>query len=174
MAGNPPPNILDIGCGSSPIITYFPEAIGVDIDEGKLGYMRTKIDNELIRMDAHSLSFADNSFDLVLFIETIEHLSNPDKAMSEISRVLRNDGRAIIATPDNSKVLWRIIQWFYDKLMTGAYEEQHTSLFTRDGLIQAANRHNLSLAKMEYVGGCDMVALFSKEAPTTKKGGEEP
>ncbi len=146
----------------------------MDIDEGKLGYMRTKIDNELIRMDAHSLSFADNSFDLVLFIETIEHLSNPDKAMSEISRVLRNDGRAIIATPDNSKVLWRIIQWFYDKLMTGAYEEQHTSLFTRDGLIQAANRHNLSLAKMEYVGGCDMVALFSKEAPTTKKGGEEP
>ena len=48
--------------------------------------------------DAHDLPFADNSFDLVLLIEVLEHLENPQKALDEIYRVLRSDGNLILST----------------------------------------------------------------------------
>jgi ubiquinone/menaquinone biosynthesis C-methylase UbiE len=162
MVAKPPKAVLDIGCGSSPIITHFPNAIGIDIDKDKLVFMQTKVENKLLHMDAHGLGFKDESFDLILCIETLEHLKDVDKAMSEISRCLKKGKRVIIATPDSSKVLWKIVQFLYDRFMPGGYRGGHTSLMTRDFLIQLAARHNLSLEKMEYVLWCDMVALFRK------------
>jgi len=162
MGENPPKDILDVGSGSSPIICRFPTAIGIDIDQGKLNFIKTKISNELVYMNALNLGFPDESFSLVTFIEVVEHLDNPDKAMSEISRVLRPGGRAIIATPDNSKILWKLVQFLYDRLMIGGYKEKHTALLTRDSLVELAGRHNLELTRLEYVAGCDMVAEFVK------------
>ncbi len=162
MVAKPPKAVLDIGCGSSPIITHFPNAIGIDIDNDKLAFMQTKVENNLLRMDAHSLGFKDESFDLILCIETIEHLEDADKAMSEISRCLKKGKRVVIATPDNSRMLWKIVQFLYDRLMPGGYKGEHTYLMTKNFLIQLAARHNLSLEKIEYVLRCDMVVLFRK------------
>ena len=164
MAGNPPRDILDCGCGSSPIITHFPNAIGTDIDQGKLDFMKTKVPNRLINMDVSDLKFPDESFDLVLFIETIEHLDTPNIAMSEVSRVLRTNGVAIIATPDNSKLLWRVIQFLYDRVMPGGYKGDHVSLQTKHSLVQLAHRNNLELVRLDYVMKCDMVAKFTKRS----------
>lgn len=163
MAGNPPKDILDCGCGSSPIITHFPTAIGIDIDPDKLDFMKTKVGNKLLYMDVSNLEFPDESFDLVLFIEAIEHLETRNTALSEISRVLRPGGTVIIATPDDSKILWKIIQFLYDKLMTGGYEEEHINLLTKDSLIQLARSNGLRLVKLDYVAYCDMIAKFEKE-----------
>ncbi|MCL0082081.1 class I SAM-dependent methyltransferase, partial [Dehalococcoidia bacterium] len=84
MAGNPPRDVLDCGCGSSPIITRFPTAIGIDIDSDKLDFMRTKVDNKLLCMDINNLEFPNESFDLVVCVETIEHLDTINTAMNEI------------------------------------------------------------------------------------------
>lgn len=162
MAGSPPNAVLDIGCGSSPIITHFLNAIGIDIDEEKLAFMRTKVNNKLIRMDAHSLDFKDDSFDLILCIETLEHLEDADRAMSEISRCLKKDKKVVVATPDNSKILWKIAQFLYDRLILSGYKGEHTNLLTKDSLIRLAARHNLVLEKLEDVFWCDMVAVFRK------------
>jgi len=52
--------------------------------------------------DAERLSYADASFDLVLHSETLEHVPNPDAALSENRRVLRPGGQLIFTTP----VIW--------------------------------------------------------------------
>ena len=49
-------------------------------------------------MDAHNLSFPDNSFDLVLLYEAIYYLREPKKFIDEAERVLRKEGVLLIST----------------------------------------------------------------------------
>lgn len=49
-----------------------------------------------------ALSYADNSFDLVLTSETLEHVPDVDRALSEIRRVLRPGGAHLFTIP----VIW--------------------------------------------------------------------
>lgn len=46
------------------------------------------------------LPFADQSFDAVLFFETIEHFPEPARLVNEISRVLRPGGIMVLTTPN--------------------------------------------------------------------------
>ena len=48
--------------------------------------------------DAHNLPFDSEKFDLILCIEVLEHLKNPQKAIDEMFRVLKQDGEIIIST----------------------------------------------------------------------------
>lgn len=50
-------------------------------------------------MDAQDITFDDESFDVVVAIEVFEHLSDPTQAASEVYRVLRPGGHALISVP---------------------------------------------------------------------------
>ncbi len=67
--------VLDVGCGSSPIITQYPGAIGIDSDHDKIEFMKKRCPEQSFRqMSAYSLDFPDSHFDKVLCIEVLEHL----------------------------------------------------------------------------------------------------
>jgi SAM-dependent methyltransferase len=57
------------------------------------------IDSNIKNEDATSLSYADNSFDAVIGNHIMEHIPNDIKAMTEIYRVLKPGGRAILQVP---------------------------------------------------------------------------
>lgn len=48
--------------------------------------------------DAHSLAFDDESFEVILCTEVLEHLHTPQKAIDEMRRVLKTDGILILTT----------------------------------------------------------------------------
>ena len=51
------------------------------------------------RMDVEHLRFADRTFDLVLCSHVLEHVADDRRALSEMARVLRPGGRAVILVP---------------------------------------------------------------------------
>jgi len=57
----------------------------------------------LVNIDVNPLPFPDGFFDLVIFTEIIEHLTNPFFALSEIRRVLKPGGWLLITTPNVSR-----------------------------------------------------------------------
>ena len=61
----------------------------------------------VIEMDACNLSFKDETFDLVVCREVIEHVDSGDKLLSEAYRVLRPAGYLFITTPN-------IFTWLID------------------------------------------------------------
>lgn len=81
--------VLDVGAGGSSYGRFFPNRLTVDIDP------KRKPD---IVADAHSLPFEDEEFERILCTEVLEHLKNPTKAISEMKRVLKNDGILILTT----------------------------------------------------------------------------
>lgn len=54
----------------------------------------------LIQADAQSLPFADDSFDLLVSCETVEHLPEIQRAFSEMHRVTRPGGKLFLTTPN--------------------------------------------------------------------------
>ena len=107
----PAERALDLGVGDGRLATELraSELVGVDSSEVALGRARTRLpDARLVHVvPDEPLPFADGEFDLVVCIETIEHIRDTQMAFSEMRRVLRPGGRLAITTPASSR--WRLL-----------------------------------------------------------------
>ena len=67
----------------------------------------------------------DNSFDLIICTEVLEHVANPFAAVAEINRMLKPTGHAYITTPFNFRIHgplpdnWRFTEHGLRQLFSG-------------------------------------------------------
>ncbi len=68
-----------------------------------LDYTTADLESPLadVKMDVHDIPFEDNTFDVVFCNHVMEHVEDDIKAMSEIHRVLKKGGWAIIQSPQD-------------------------------------------------------------------------
>ena len=101
--------VLDAACGSgygSVILSQIAEkTIGIDIDKEVVDTNQGRLGNDKLCFKCASiddLPFEDNSFDVVVSFETIEHVKAEvqDRFLMEVKRVLTPTGLLIISTPD--------------------------------------------------------------------------
>lgn len=99
--------VLDIGCGEGQYLAYFLSkesyVTGVDYSPKMLNlakkYLRDKgfYNFSLIKANAKMLPFGNNHFDIVMAIGLLEYLTTPEKVISEITRVLKPNGYAMLS-----------------------------------------------------------------------------
>ena len=104
--------VLDFGCGSGygthMMAAVSGHIIGVDIaseavDYAKKHYWADNLEYQCVaRADQKPLPYADESFDVVLSFQVIEHIRNTGPYLNELHRVLKPGGVFICATPDRS------------------------------------------------------------------------
>ncbi|ADM12248.1 putative methyltransferase [Encephalitozoon intestinalis ATCC 50506] len=90
--------VLDAGCGNGRSFLV-PGIVGLDYCWGLLRDGKAVKNYGLIRGDVLELPFVDCSFDLVLSVGVIHHLSTDcrrKKAMEEMRRVLRDGGKMLV------------------------------------------------------------------------------
>jgi dolichol-phosphate mannosyltransferase len=154
---------LDIGCGSSVIIQSLNNAIGMDINMGKLRFLR-RYGIPLLRGSAFSLPFKDESFDCVINSEVIEHIPCDDALFSEMWRVLKADGTLIIGTPDYATAAWRIIEPLYGLVLEGGYHDEHITHYTRRSLTEILKRNGFVPAESTYICRSELIMRCHKGA----------
>jgi ubiquinone/menaquinone biosynthesis C-methylase UbiE len=101
---------LDVGCGHSIVPDWAmpPEEqerlvrrvamlVGIDLDEG---IVRHPLLTHRVKAICGQLPFKDGSFDLVTANMVVEHVTDPDSFLSDVSRVLRPGGRFLFVTPN--------------------------------------------------------------------------
>ena len=97
----PSVKILDLGCGHGHILSYLREkgrdAYGLDINADSLKHRNLK--GYFVCGDAHNLPLRDNSLDVVLAFELVEHLKEPRRALEEIRRILKRRGILLLTSP---------------------------------------------------------------------------
>ena len=108
--------VLDLGGRDGTLTKHFIEKNHVtlaDIDENALEYAKRNFKVETMKVDLNqSLPFKDNSFDVVVMAEVLEHLAYPNITLGEIKRVLKTNGEFIGNLPlaYHLKDRWQIIR----------------------------------------------------------------
>jgi SAM-dependent methyltransferase len=104
--------VLDLGCGIGAITGRIARlltdstVVGLDIERNGLGSCELFDENRelFVQGDGLALPFADETFDVVVVLEVIEHFDRPDPILGEIRRVLRNEGILLISTPNGRSI----------------------------------------------------------------------
>lgn len=111
--------VLDVGCAKGFMLYDFkllmPELriAGIDVSQYALDHARQEVHPFLRRADARALPFEDNSFDLVISINTIHNLPLEDckHALCEIQRVSAGDAFVTLDAWRNEAERDRLLKW---------------------------------------------------------------
>ena len=101
--------VLDIGSGTGILLPFLLTELGdtgriiaLDISSEMLYQAKAKMFQPIVyftQADAISIPLADNSVDLAMCYSSFPHFSDKLKALQEIARVLKNNGRLFSITP---------------------------------------------------------------------------
>ena len=127
--------VADIGCGTKPYQKYFPGAaryFGIDLPaERSANKLEKRAD---VYADLRRLPIADESFDVVLCTQVLEHVPEPERVISEAHRILRKGGMAVLTVP----------------FMAAEHEEPHDYLrFTSFGITELLERSGFEAVRVK-------------------------
>lgn len=92
--------VLEVGAGAGHLTKRLAER-GVDITGIDVNPKAAEVagTDRVIEMSADALAFADGEFDAIVSFHAIEHIPPLDRAASEMARVLKPGGRALLVYP---------------------------------------------------------------------------
>jgi len=160
----PFPIALNLGTGEGdydPMIAgNCGELIGCDINENDVAFAQS-LNGEIPNLqyqieDALNLSFAEGTFDLLISVDVMEHVGQPEPMTAEIARVLKPGGVAFIAFPQLH------FPWTYDPvnrllgrraIAQGAYAFGHEYLIDPAMFKKWAAKYGLEVVEERNLSG---------------------
>ncbi len=117
--------LLDIGCGggitTESLPYYYPQAkvYGCDVSKKAIDYARKfgsgKVTYGVIR--GKKLPYKDNTFDVCICLDVMEHIPDVDFFLKEVKRILKKGGEFFLIVPCEGQVLTHT--WLWQKLGIG-------------------------------------------------------
>jgi SAM-dependent methyltransferase len=129
--------LLDVGCGIKPYKSLFQVHRYVGLDVPVSGHRDDGKHNDVF-FDGLQLPIQSASVDTVLATEVLEHVFEPDRFMSELSRVARPGGALILTVP---------FAWY-------EHEQPHDyGRYTSFGLRALVTRHGFDVVQLSKTAG---------------------
>jgi len=101
--------LLDIGCNDCAITNFLGNVnaryVGFDISKKALKRGEKK---QRVLCDACHLPVKDNTADVVICTEVIEHINDPKRLISEIARISKVNSKLLISTPNGESLFSKI------------------------------------------------------------------
>ncbi len=153
LLGHASGTTLDLACGDGVNFRHFPTGCDItagDIDRPALSQARATAQHlgrpvDIQHIDAQAIPFADNTFDTVVSSMALCSYPDPIRALEEMSRVCRPDGRVLLLEHGRSRFrLWAKWQDYQDR-HRGPYAGCHQNrepleLVLRSGMQPVAAR----------------------------------
>ncbi len=155
-------NILDLSCGTGELLRSLYrrggeklELWGLDLAEEMLEKARKKLPPsvKLKQGDVHQLDFPANYFDYVISTEAFHHYYDQTRAISEMERVAKKNGKVIIVDVNFfSDIVHRIFEFFEPGCVRVNNKKEMRELFVNAGLRNIKQGRNFLFA-VWTVGG---------------------
>ena len=159
--------VLDVGCGTGCFSRYLSTAlsntrfVGVDNDADYFGSgLDMDGDNsiEYLECSAHKLPFEDNTFDAVVSHTFFNCVSDPETAMAEMKRVVKNSGT--IASVTSMSLGYET--WYTGNYPEGCEWRQQIDIFEREILAALAKMSLDPFTQSKGYPASYMPLFFSK------------
>lgn len=148
--------VLDVGCGNGHVLRAL-HALGVpkdrlhgtDIDARSIerlraeGYQAFKGRLEDLQHESPSLRF-----DLIVILQVIEHVENPNACLAALAALLKPEGRILIETPNTASLDFSL---FKNRYWGGYHFPRHWNLMNPRALQHLLHRNGLRVAAARYL-----------------------
>jgi SAM-dependent methyltransferase len=144
---------LEVGAGTGASAAHLRDerhvdVITVDRAQFMAAAMRAHGLTRIAVADAHYLPFASSTFDGAWADRTLQHLTDPYRAIDELIRIVRPGGRVVLADPDydtqvldiaDQQLARRVLRFRADVLLrNGTLAHQHPGILAARGLTDVA------------------------------------
>ena len=148
--------VLEVGCGGGERTHLFVKAgcnvTAVDlVDKRKTSLVSG---HKFVVADGRNLPFKDETFDVVVSFDVLEHIDRERKFLEESSRVLKKGGTLVVGTPNRNRFSHKLRQLVGKKItypLKIGEDCIHLREYTMDELVRAVVKCRLSTTRKEYV-----------------------
>lgn len=147
--------VLDVGGGSGWLLSLtrevsprVAETHEVDLDEGARGAAEAA--GHTFHCTRIETFTSEKTFDLVLMLNLIEHVSDPRAVLEAMRRMLSPGGLILLKTPNTDTLDRRL---FRRRYWGGLHAPRHWVLFTMPGLTRLAAECGLAVVEAKYTQG---------------------
>ncbi|HEX8736663.1 MAG TPA: methyltransferase domain-containing protein [Pyrinomonadaceae bacterium] len=143
--------VLDVGCGFMPYKKLIEanrqvkKYIGMDFEQTAAGIYDVRVEPDL-KWGGREIPLEDESIDCVMATEFLEHYAEPEKALREMRRVMKPDGKIFATVP----FVWNLHEIPHDEYRYTPYsiKRHFENAGFREINVKALGGWNLSLAQM--------------------------
>lgn len=138
--------ILEIGCGEGATLLWVREQLksswvgGVELFKNAAEKAQANVDWVAQGdIEAMELPFEENSLDLILCLDVLEHLWDPWTVVCRLSRLLKPGGTLLVSIPNvlhHSVVLPLIFRGRFDYCDEGVLDRTHLRFFTKSTAVE--------------------------------------
>lgn len=162
--------ILDCGCGEGFYVMVITQlflkvkVVAFDHDKPLLEKAKSWIGNNKnvtwVVGDIYKIPYQDNYFDKVILSEVLEHIPDDERALKEVRRVLKPNGKIAITVPNhNYPLFWDPLNWLREHLGCGHFSPDsgffggiwamHLRLYYPQEIEKLVKRVGLKIEKMK-------------------------
>lgn len=137
--------ILDAGCGSGRnmlLLEEFGEVTGLELSEPSVEAARDRDVGDVLQGSVEDMPFDDDSFDLAVSLDVIEHLADEHQSLVELRRVVKPGGTLLVTVP-----AYRWLWSDHDVV------NHHFRRYTRPMLAEAAESAGWETVSISYFNG---------------------
>ncbi len=153
-------NVLEIGCGQGLTLKYLQDhdlaqtTYGIELDPHQSQIAQHNVDH-IIQGDIETLPLPITKFDLILLLDVLEHLHNPQQLLTKLKSHLTRQGIILISVPNiqHISVLKQLLTGRWDYTNSGIMDRTHVHLFTRKTIIEMITQTGYQIQDIRYNGG---------------------
>lgn len=153
--GRRPARILEVGFGTGLLLFALShldtELFGTEISEKACHAVSSSLNVETFCGQVWDAGYSDDQFDLVIFSHSLEHLSDPMRALHEARRTVAPDGGLVISVPNPDCLSSKV----FGQHWAGYDFPRHLFLFGRNALSRMADKAGFKLQGVRFpLQGC--------------------
>ena len=165
--------VLDVGCGEGKLGKLLKEkkcsVFGVEIDDQAIRFAARQGTYEAIfhfnieeperNIDEYNrFAELDVKFDYVVMADVLEHTVNPTKAIEQVTKYMKEEGKILISVPNinNADIALNLLRGKFNYMESGILDNTHTKYFTKTSFLEWIKDINETCNiryDCEYLGG---------------------